>query len=375
MRKVLCILIISFLIIFTSCASQENGGNTRQTDGSDKVPVSQIWDGYEEMQGADLGVIKLPESISPATGNEYYSFTLSPYEQRDYEDDSKNFFKAFFGESYSDSFVHKTDAASFEYEDENGGTSYFVNGIPVNYYNAERVFTGGSITQVIKRLTNEDTNEVLELEGGSCTVEELCSGLGELIAKAFYPLYDGFEIYPKYIILVSDREQKKSAEVTCALRYKGVEMQCLFSSLFEEHSESDHESVTSYTPSNMVFYMESKDSILMYSNRAAIGEVKEERLTELIPLSAAAELLKAELAPGHKYEIETVELQYCHKATSPVLTNDSEENSRLIESYRSKGASPFVPTWCFGWTAETENGLENKYIKVNAVTGEITMDM
>lgn len=54
MKKTIMTLVLAALML-TSCATQENGGNTKQTDGSDKVPVSQIWDGYEKLQGRQYG--------------------------------------------------------------------------------------------------------------------------------------------------------------------------------------------------------------------------------------------------------------------------------------------------------------------------------
>ncbi|MBR1383403.1 MAG: hypothetical protein IJ555_06280 [Ruminococcus sp.] len=56
MKKTIMTLVLAALML-AGCASQENGGNTKQADIENigTAPVSQIWDGYEELQGRQYG--------------------------------------------------------------------------------------------------------------------------------------------------------------------------------------------------------------------------------------------------------------------------------------------------------------------------------
>ena len=96
---------------------------------------------------------------------------------------------------------------------------------------------------------------------------------------------------------------------------------------------------------------------------------------EIISLKAAAELLQNELADNLRLRFTEVRLMYCCKDTYPNLdpniNGDKEAMREKMEKEFSIQRSEYVPTWCF-FLGNPDSVRTS--IKINAVTGEITID-
>ena len=137
----------------------------------------------------------------------------------------------------------------------------------------------------------------------------------------------------------------------------------------------DYDVLTYYSFNQMNFTMSGKDSILGFSNVTLISKMQEEPVNEIIPLKSAVKLLETSLAEQSNYRFQKIDLMYCQKFTYPAFTGNESLNSEIMADYGEIPDQPFVPTWCFTWT--TDQGQEKlvQHIKVNAVTGEITVDV
>ena len=49
-------------VMLTACGT-DNSGNTVETEEKERVPVAELFDGYEELQGKDFDIFTLPETI------------------------------------------------------------------------------------------------------------------------------------------------------------------------------------------------------------------------------------------------------------------------------------------------------------------------
>jgi hypothetical protein len=218
----------------------------------------------------------------------------------------------------------------------------------------------------------KDSEQVLELDGEKCTVGEVCDSLSSFINESFYPLYDDFEIYPLDVDYFFTESSEYAVEVTCGIKYKGVPLEDYFSPMFVTEERNGYEVITSYSPSHMLFDLYGKDNITFFNSRFATRDIETTKISEIISLKDAVELLQNELAKNSYYEIEEVKLMYCCKSTSPVPTDDEELNSKMQADFADAEPTPFEPTWCFFWYTDDGN---RQALKVNAVTGEITVDV
>ena len=363
--------LLAAAVMLTACGEGENNKNTRSTGNAEKVSVEHIFDGREELIGKDLGKLKLPSEIDTVDTDEVYAFPFEPAVSDNEAENSKAFFKAVFGNEFSDSFWKDEGNRVYSYNSDNGFVSFFRNNCPENYYSNER----GSVntTEVLGTYrADTDREKRIELKGGECSIGEICDTVSGFISKAFYPLYGEFEIYPYIITHIIDDNMEKCAEVTCAVSYHGITLEPFFSSLFEVEERSEYKVVTNYVPSHMLFYLDGKDNIVFFTNRFGTKQVNAEKLDKLISLQGAVDILTDNLADKSSYIIEQVALYYCCKNTAPSPVEDEELNSKMAEDFKNQTKSSFEPTWCFIW--HTTDGRQQD-IKVNAVSGEITMEL
>ena len=381
MRKTILTLALAALLL-VSCAAQENGLKTKDTDAAEKAPVSQIWDGYEALQGRQYGnAFTLPEKIEPVSVEQLYSFV--PKDDPEWDKvraGAETFFKAMYGSSFDSGSIRESVSPSgkqqIEYLTPDDDALAASSGIVYAYR------SGGSFDSVSGQPEllgsydpKKDRDVSLELEDGGCTVGELCGNVTEFLKEAFYPLYDGYELEPVNVSYQCLADMRKTAYVIVGIKRDGIFMEKYQSKLFEQEHRESYDVLTYYSFNQMDLTMAGADNILNFSNVTLISKMQEEPLQEIIPLTEAVKLLEASLAEQSGYVFETVELMYCQKFTYPALTGDAQVNSEILADYGEIPDQPFVPTWCFSWETQQGSGTFVHHIKVNAVTGEVTVDI
>lgn len=364
-------LLAMAMTLLVSCASQDNG-NTKQAEQTEKVSVDKIYDGYEALQGKKYGnSFTMPEKITPVKPDGLYSFTCKPKSGLDDEQESKHYFRSMVGDSYDESCFHKERDNVYSYIGKDGFTMYFANGCPINAYINGTVLAGSNVLEDLGEYDPaEDEDISLELKNGTYTIGEICSDLTELISKAFYPLYEGFEMYPYHVTYILDNNMEKVAEITYGVKYKGLSLEVQFSPLFEIEQRNGYQIVTNYSPSHMLFDVDTKGSTRFFTSRFAPRDLETTEVHEIISLQGAVDILKDNLAENSNYKFTDVKLYYCCKEYGPTATDNEELNSRMNEDFKDAPLPEFEPTWVFYWNAE-----DKRYdVKVNAVTGEITVE-
>lgn len=374
--------IISFVIIImifvSSCSSQDNGGNTQLTDGADKVPFSQAWDGYKDLQGQSYGdILSLPDKIEPMEIDRLYSFV--PVDGPDLETVTLGtvpFLKEFFGDSFNEAYVSENaDSLTKSLASYNSPEGDYGK---VMFSGPQSASKGGTGTDIIETMGIYEPGESdvrLELDGGSCTVGQVCETVKSFCNKTLFPLYEGYEFEPVRVTYYVGTDMKQKVRVTCGLKYKGLLMEPFFSRFNQIDDRGFYQVMTYYSPNFILFDLDRADSIFYFSNISIPSKKNEEELTEIISLKKAVELLKENLAPNSQYRVEKISLMYCQKFTYPALWGDEKLDSDIMADFGDPQAQPYVPTWCFTWEKEIDGFREIFHLKVNAVTGEITVDV
>ena len=378
-------ILIALLIVFVSCSPQDNKGNIMSVNETNKVSISQIWDGYEELQGQDYGVIKLPEKITVQPTDGLCKLTLTPVACEDEQEASKRFFKAFFGKDYDDSkCTTLSDTGDSMYDDPEIGNAVFTHGggnryaMPITAFrNGEN--TGAAYEELLGIFDPvNDKDCAVELPDGIFTISELCDSAERFIQEGLYPLYGtgGLVIKPYELIFTKSKDdpQNRVMQVLFSFGYKGIDLQEKSSPFNEARTLKGYNTQTYYAVFNITLDMKGTDRFTSYSNNSLPYRPECEAMTELISLGDAVGLLRSELAPNSRYEFTNIVMKYCHKQTTASDAALSDEE-RIKASYElSEFNDSIAPTWCFEWTGSNDITTATCAIKVNAVTGEITID-
>ena len=381
MKKTIMTLVLAALML-TSCATQENGGNTKQTDGSDKVPVSQIWDGYEELQGRQYGTaFMLPEKIEPVSVEELDSFVPEDRTGRNDEEDAKAYFKAFFGDEYNEENVSKRDETNYFYLETKGVEEYnsasYINGCPLNAQKKGSFMLGSNGYELKQRYyPDTDGDVMLEVGTENLTVSEMFDIAVRYSGDLLKGHYTELEMFPVslYTAYSSDLDDY-GVGVIMGFKYKGLAIEDHFTNLFDAQERGFYEVITTYDPICFSIDFYGSDDVRFVNYTCGDWNLVAEPQENVISLKAAVGLLEKELATNSEYKFSNVSLIYCRKMTGPTRGEDEKATESILADYGESVPCPYVPTWVFSFGEDTVNGMRENYIKVNALTGEITVDI
>lgn len=352
-------VVISLLFLFLfGCSSQDNKSNNHSTDDARLEPVEQAYDGCNKLLGSDHGSFKLPEKISKVDFNKVYSLSCNTLKNDDMTNAEK-LFKTFYGDDFDESAL-STDNGGIVYQAGINTSAYL--GMDIALYSADYEFQENSSGQAYVVGLDEGG---ITLGGKAIDVTDIDSGLNNYLAD----FYKDFTINTKEF---SVNDTVGRIDFTASLDYENVPFQYSPSA----YSRADNENNMSYWTFLQVTGSIGADGKFDFINaNAPLNILDKTEKTEMIPFDEAVKILETELAKGSYYEFSNVELMYCCLANQPALDMTEEDNvakaEQLAEEY-NKTPKNFEPMWCF----EIKGGEGAKeYIKVNALSGEVFIDV
>ena len=372
-KKICTLILVLFSVSLVGCALKNNEKTLSTVDNA-KTEASKAYEGYEDLQGKDCGKIILPQNIEPIELKKLFCFEKKKAEVGDSSEQSRMFFKAFFGDDYNESCISESGEDQYSYTSPDGGTANFGRGMPISAF---RAGASQAVTEnEIVYDPSKDSEKVLELNKGSCTVEELCKMTDSFISKAISPLYQGYDLFPYKVRYISSNGGfNKTVKVIYAVRLNGVMFEETFSPLFDVQDKGYYSVITNYSPCYVELGCDSPENVGYMLNYLARFDPAGAPQNEIISLKAAAELLQNELADNLRLIFTEVRLMYCCKDTYPNLdpniNEDKEAMREKMEKEFSIQRSEYVPTWCF-FLGNPDSVRTS--IKINAVTGELTID-
>ena len=373
MKKLL--LIMLSMIILTSCSVFDNKSNTQQAENFQLSSVNDAYEGIDELEGSDFGNIKMPDHITQTEVNELYKFSVINRKDAD-NNEAERVFKAFFGDKYDEKrYIGKRDENDvyYFYGEETGDFGQYYNG---NASLKTADFTNGFQLSNIKHVYHigSDDNESIELSGDKLTVSQLGSSALERLTLIFSDAFSPFTIAPKDIFEYEDTSGDNCVQMICALEYNGLMLEEYVSPHTENSTrQKDGADIMTFYQFNSIQLDLKKNNEYMFLLSSMPKTVTEsKKITELISLKTATELLKKELSSNSRYEFDDVRLMYCSKVTKPIYSMDMENGEEILKELDNM-SDEYVPTWCFICNDEL-SGYSRWSVKVNALTGEITID-
>ena len=363
-------------VMLTACAED---GNTYKDDSfqAEKKEISKLYEGYEELQGKDFGLFRMPEHIEPQSFEKAYKFKASvKYGSKDNLEQAKKICKAFFGDQYEEnSFT--VDTSVFEkihYRDSKGNICDYYDGFTGMSF-ADRVNLQEANFEGIYRVST-DGEKVIDFGTEKSTVAEVADS-----ARRFFneniSAYSDYHAEPQDIYLFS-YGRRKIAEIIYRVEYEGIP--------FEEYPSPTGKSIDlGNGMASMSFYsfvqpnldVFGKDEFSNFHSDPPYVIKSKEEVSKLYSLKDACEILKNGLAEYSLYSFDDVKLMYVNLFTSETPENMMKLTNEEQREYFKKSAETereFTPTWAF-IVNDNGSGFGRKLIKVNAITGEITIDV
>ncbi len=388
MKKIFCAL-LPLALIFTSCRYQDNSAKTSMPIGSfDPEPVSQAFDGAEKLQGQNFGIFTMPDVITVPDKYEIYKLTIDRSWQDidDFrEQDAKRLFKKYYGDDYEEEKCKIMDGPASQL------IMYFMeDGLPYSEYGDVQALgevfpfpfiiynnntDGNDIISAAFQLKNGEDGEV-EVDGKKIKASEIAKNAKEWVddIEKNVSIGNGFEFEARDVFAYHSMSSNGDyIQVNLAELYKGI--------AFEEYIspfnvvDSGEDSDTYYAANTLeVVYSDDFEKPTNIRLQGSDRIKESEKLDKIISLEGAVEILKNELAKNIKYDFDKVELMYCCKITQKRIYVD--ENGDIPEERKKDIQQPltFTPTWCFFFNNEY-SGLSREAVKVDALTGEITLDV
>ena len=362
------------ICVLSSCSGQDDKVDTRSVQDAQMNSIREAYSGYEELQGKDLGVIKLPDTIDPQDTSTVYSFSARIH-QRDSSEKNQEYaqklYAGFFGDDY--------DASKGRFDELNYYFKYYEGDTELGRY------ADGMIALVKKDyiISNEeqmhevfkaDDKGQIPLGKASCSISEAAECVKSFLDNELPDTFSDFTIEPQDIFPRKNGDSNVVL-VNCVQKYQGIPFEEYPSDyVIQGFDNEGNETLTSYYATDIRFTLNDKNSIAWVHIDRPIEITKKEKLSEIIPLKKAADILCSELAEYSKYEFDEVKLMYCSKKTYTSYDYSKMTPEQQLEKSDelNKIEDEYYPTWCF-IANNSLSGYSRRIVKVNAVTGEITI--
>lgn len=405
MKKIL--MISAALLMFSSCAWKEGDGRNpdesdpmvMSVDVKEKAEASKLFESVEEIKGKKIGEhIIMPNEIETPDYNDVYTFKLEDnYSTEDCYNKGVETFKKLFGDSFREDLVldyntlskpqpdvityndkHPLDTGN-HYDENVSSYARFCGYINTILFDRKK-FTGSQKELRGVYYPSRDKNVKMELEGGECTVGEAC----ETVEKLFKEYLHEFEkegLIPdlKNLYYYTDSGGKSGGlvSINCGVKVDGISVQSYFTSYNYLNTTADGKEETYYSPVMFEFSLDGKDSILFF--RGGLGPQKiisTKKQNEVISLKQAAEILDRNVAENLVFTIGEIRLEYCRKVTSytKFMTDPNKPDQLIPQDFHSV-FSEFRPVWSFELAGNSTGIESSQSLKVDALTGEITIDV
>lgn len=371
-------------LMLTGCA--EDSDNYKDDSLSiEKQEISKLYEGYEELQGKNFGTFRMPEHIEPQSIEKVYTLTADvPFEIDDSqkEKEARETFKAFLKDDYDESALTKTPSVMniYRYSDKNGAEGSYYEG-------AVSICTGKDVPNKVlydsdafefeaTYFAEKDGDKEIDFGTDKATVRELAD-YAEGVFNGNVPAYSDYHARPYYINVQSNKYGVgRVAEIEMVLEYEGVPFERM-TPYSKSSVRDDVEIDTYYSFLTASVSMNGRDSATRLGTSGLFNIKSKTECTELITLGDACEILKSGLAEYLDYEIFDVKLKYVNLFDQEVIYMKELSESEQKELFRRNCAKErvFEPEWVFSVMSGEGQDAGFSYIKVNAVTGEIEMDL
>lgn len=371
--KIKLLSAILLTLLFSSCAFQDNKANNQTTENAELVPSAKAYDGYENYLGQDHKKFKLPQSISKIETNNIYILECNVQENQTSSDDVKSIYKKYYGDSYDEDML---------ITDPNGGLVYLVGENSSSYWGMDIVLMESSFDAADyssdenplkgRYITDLQSEETVSVSAGQYVIQDECQFINDYTSELLKDFYKGWSFKVKDIYTEKVEEETRLDFSSC-LMYENIPFQYSGSEYFIVDNNG---SISYWLTSQLNGVIEDDEFIYIHAGvpYTVLNKTKQD---EIISFSEAVRILDDGIAENAGFEFVNAELMYCSLTTQPALdyseNADRNATDKIAEEYQLQ-TKTFEPYWCFEIANEYTTKIK-RYVKVNALTGELFIDM
>ena len=371
---------------------RENDLHTQSVEEFTLSPVKEAYSGKEEILGTTIELpvgeedkvsLKFPAVISEYHPEKAYiltNITNAAYDFKkgaeEMQEKAPKLFKAFYGDSFDESccsFVELNELETYiieNYNGKNGETAWL--GASGYALIDDMTLFGDASKKAIPAETfffKDNPNKTVSLSDGEITLQEAADRFTEYFKSTLSDFIYGFEIRP-YKAVISDYNGGSLLSVTGEKLHEGIPFECSMSTYINTQNGKE----TSYGFTYADADMRSVSAYYAVSDQNNPIIARSEPLDKIIPLKGAVEILKKNLARNTDYTFSDIKLMYCCKHTQQNINVNDEDREKLKKLIAEENTreDEYRPTWYF---IISDKNNQTSGIKVDAVSGEITMDI
>lgn len=361
MRKLLLILLS--MIILTSCSAFDNQANNQEVKDIKKQAVYDAFSNYSSVSNKSYNKFALPQSIEISEIKNAYMLDCNSPKNSISNDTVLEIYKAFYGEKYNNNNVTYDDNDGILYSAGENTSTYW--GYDISLFSDDYYSYETDSAKQYDAFTDKD--ESISFRGKTITIQSLSDEINSGLKNILSPFYPGYDIKVESLSILGD-----NVEFTCSLSKDNISFQ---------YAPSEY---LSYDNNNMTYWLFSSVSGIYGINGFKMIQASPQNIitdssaiSEIVPIDEAVAILDKELAENIDFEFTDIRLMYCCLTAQPIIDRMHEEKQKQseedTEEYNMK-TKEYVPMWCFE-IQSTPESISKQYIKINAVTGEMFVDM
>ena len=361
MKRIIAYLAAAALL--TGCASADQQRNDNKVDDFRKAPISEAFSEIEMLHKKTYNKFTLPKEIKTLSLSKAYELSSNTPAGSLSEETVKTVYKAFYKDKYSEAALVK---------DEHGGLLYRAGDNDSSYWGHDLYLVSEDYLPYVEAQPKHydsysDSNESVELSDSLTTVGELSERISRELNDLLKPIFGSMTVSVEELDINAD-----DVYFVCSLEMEGIPFQYC-PSAYNDNDINGSMVYWSFSSLNGVY---SADGFRMINAAAPINVTEKQELNDIVPLTEAVSILDRELANNIKLEFTDIALMYCCLTYQPTIDRvdpeKASEADKMTEEYNLT-EKKYVPMWCFRIAGESPAGTE--YVKVNAVTGELFMDV
>ena len=371
MKKLLFIIPLCTLLALCSCKTN-NGGSTTESVNTDKVSVSELYNGIEDIQGKAYKKFTMPEKITKNECNDVYNLTLGySNEKQDLSQltqKGEKLVTAFSEKSLDDSKGLLVDNFRYDYTDNDFYCDVdMYDGFSATLNSNENINDEVTDFELYNIPREDNAGKSYNLKTGTMTAQQAAEFADKFMVENLKDFTGDLLPQTKYVCAYNS-ESADCFHIVAEYTYEGIPLDMNLSPFFPANNND----LVYYLDTVSDMKISSADSIESICANSNYVVKKADKIEKLISLQDAVNILDDQLAENSSYNFSDCELMYCHinhqQGQNEVVNPDDIVIDTTI-------TYDFSPVWCF-YIQKDCNDLQSlkspDTIRVDALSGEVT---
>ena len=368
-KKIVSLALSALLLVSCSSGNSSNAGGSNLTAES----VKSAYNGADELKGKAFDKFSLPSDFNIADLEKVYTIKYNTVPPQFDNEKLKELYKRYAGDTYDPNNLVSDGSFGLMYSGKKTGD---ISGIVYDgLISMKRIenYTGPMDEEITRQryYVEGDRDSVITVNGQDTSIVQEAEIIDKKLNDLFQGFFDPFEIKTVFF------EVESGGYITfnSAFSLDGVILQPFGTDYIKTIEGEGREFADVFIVGGQID-TKNEISLIFVQNIPTILE--KQRQDSLISLKRAVGILQSELPNYSNFDFTDIRLMYCGLVINPRMSsivNNAELDSQQQEVFRAE-EKHLDPTWCFFLgTHQIEEGFRERCVKVNAVTGELFIDI